>query len=215
LYLEALGTNQNIRVVPSGTGVFTTASPVTFTNSTAGSAGAGALVVTGGLSAGNNGNASYFGGAATFAGAVTVSGTGQSTFGTGSNTVEITPSAAGRVNIKKEAGSDAYLELAGNGNTVGSSSLVIGQSGGDLGVIYNRKNAALSFGTNGTERLSISAAGAATFAGTVIAPAATASLAPLRIPHGTAPTSPTNGDMWSTDAGLFIRINGATVGPLS
>jgi hypothetical protein len=32
-------------------------------SSTAGSAGAGALVVTGGLSAGNNGNASYFGGA--------------------------------------------------------------------------------------------------------------------------------------------------------
>jgi hypothetical protein len=32
---------------------------------TAGSAGAGALVVTGGLSAGNNGNASYFGGAVT------------------------------------------------------------------------------------------------------------------------------------------------------
>ena len=56
---------------------------------------------------------------------------------------------------------------------------------------------------------------AATFAGTVIAPAATASLAPLRIPHGTAPTSPTNGDMWTTTAGLYIRINGATVGPLS
>ena len=50
----------------------------------------------------------------------------------------------------------------------------------------------------------------ATFAGTVIAPAATASLAPLRIPHGTAPTSPTDGDMWTTTAGLFIRINGVT-----
>jgi len=45
---------------------------VTMANSTAGSSGAGALVVTGGLSAGNNGNASYFGGAATFAGAVTM-----------------------------------------------------------------------------------------------------------------------------------------------
>ena len=106
-------------------------------------------------------------GAATFAGAVTVSSAGLSTFGSGSNTVEITPSAAGRVSIKKETGSDAYIELAGNGNTAGTSSLVIGQSGGDLGVIYNRKNAALSFGTNGTERLSISAAGAATFAGAV------------------------------------------------
>ena len=105
--------------------------------------------------------------AATFAGAVTVSSAGLSTFGSGSNTVEITPSAAGRVSIKKQTGSDAYIELAGNGNTAGTSSLVIGQSGADLGVIYNRKNAGLSFGTNGTERLSISAAGAATFAGSV------------------------------------------------
>ena len=33
----------------------------------------------------------------------------------------------------------------------------------------------------------------------------------FRIPHGTAPTSPVNGDMWSTSAGgLFIQINGVT-----
>ena len=40
----------------------------TIANSTAGSASAGALVVTGGLSAGNNGGASYFGGAVTVIG---------------------------------------------------------------------------------------------------------------------------------------------------
>ena len=32
----------------------------------------------------------------------------------------------------------------------------------------------------------------------------------LRIPHGTAPASPVNGDIWSTAAGVFIRINGVT-----
>lgn len=37
----------------------------------------------------------------------------------------------------------------------------------------------------------------------------------LRVPHGTAPTSPVDGDMWTTIAGLFVRINGVTVGPLS
>jgi hypothetical protein len=37
----------------------------------------------------------------------------------------------------------------------------------------------------------------------------------LRIPHGAAPTTPGNGDVWSTTAGLFIRINGVTIGPLS
>lgn len=54
----------------------------------------------------------------------------------------------------------------------------------------------------------------ATFTGTVVAPAATASLAPLRIPHGTAPSSPTNGDVWTTTAGMYVRVNGSTVGPL-
>lgn len=37
----------------------------------------------------------------------------------------------------------------------------------------------------------------------------------FNLPHGTAPTSPNNGDTWTTTAGLFVRINGATVGPLA
>jgi hypothetical protein len=46
-------------------------------------------------------------------------------------------------------------------------------------------------------------------------PAGTTSVASLRIAHGSAPTSPVNGDIWTTTAGLFVRINGSTVGPLS
>lgn len=49
---------------------------------------------------------------------------------------------------------------------------------------------------------------------TIISPAATTSFASLRIPHGTAPSSPNNGDIWSTSAGVFARVNGVTVGPL-
>lgn len=45
--------------------------------------------------------------------------------------------------------------------------------------------------------------------------AATTAKSSLRIPHGTAPSSPVNGDIWTTTAGLFVRINGSTVGPLS
>jgi hypothetical protein len=33
-------------------------------------------------------------------------------------------------------------------------------------------------------------------------------------PHGTAPSSPVNGDIWTTTAGIYVRINGSTVGPL-
>lgn len=50
---------------------------------------------------------------------------------------------------------------------------------------------------------------------TLVLPASTASLSSLRIPHGSAPTSPVDGDIWTTTAGLFVRVNGVTVGPLS
>lgn len=50
----------------------------------------------------------------------------------------------------------------------------------------------------------------------LVLPAASAALpGPLNIPHGTEPTSPTNGDIWTTSAGLYVRVNGTTVGPLT
>lgn len=38
--------------------------------------------------------------------------------------------------------------------------------------------------------------------------------ASLNVPHGTAPSSPQNGDMWTTASGIFVQINGSTVGLL-
>lgn len=46
-------------------------------------------------------------------------------------------------------------------------------------------------------------------------PASTTAISSLRIAHGSAPTSPTNGDVWTTTAGVYARINGVTVGPLN
>lgn len=37
----------------------------------------------------------------------------------------------------------------------------------------------------------------------------------LNLPQGTAPATPNNGDVWTTLTGMYVRINGATVGPLS
>jgi hypothetical protein len=68
--------------------------------------------------------------------------------------------------------------------------------------------------TLGTVTTGVWNAGAVTSSGTITGPAATTALASLRLPHGVAPTSPTNGDMWTTTAGVYARINGATVGPL-
>jgi hypothetical protein len=39
--------------------------------------------------------------------------------------------------------------------------------------------------------------------------------ASINLPHGTAPSSPANGDVWTTTAGMYVRVNGSTVGPLS
>lgn len=74
----------------------------------------------------------------------------------------------------------------------------------------------LDYGGTTTAAISVPiTSGAVTFGGQVATPAGTTSLASLNIPHGSAPTSPVNGDIWTTTAGLYVRINGATVGPLS
>lgn len=44
----------------------------------------------------------------------------------------------------------------------------------------------------------------------VYVPASAAGAASFNIPPGAAPTSPINGDIWETSAGLFARINGVT-----
>jgi hypothetical protein len=55
----------------------------------------------------------------------------------------------------------------------------------------------------------------ATMTGALVLPAGTTSLGPLRIPHGAAHSSPADGMMWTTTAGLYVQINGGTVGPLA
>lgn len=51
-------------------------------------------------------------------------------------------------------------------------------------------------------------------AGFVKTGASTTATASLKIPHGVAPNSPQNGDIWTTLSGMYVRINNVTVGPL-
>jgi len=53
-----------------------------------------------------------------------------------------------------------------------------------------------------------------TLTGKLNTPAATAGVAGFNLPQGTAPTSPVNGDVWTTSAGLFARAGGTTFGPM-
>lgn len=65
--------------------------------------------------------------------------------------------------------------------------------------------------TGNTVLRAFRAAGVILAAAPLVTTASAASMAGLRIPHGVAPTTPTNGDLWTTAAGVFARINGATV----
>jgi len=79
-------------------------------------------------------------------------------------------------------------------------------AGGDVyGVYYNPTVTSVT-GVNYSFRAT---------SGLMSLPASTTTIATLRIAHGSAPSSPVDGDIWTTTAGLYVRINGSTVGPLS
>ena len=50
----------------------------------------------------------------------------------------------------------------------------------------------------------------ATFTGLVTTAVPTTTTAGFNLPHGTGPTTPVNGDLWTTTGGLFLRQNGTT-----
>jgi hypothetical protein len=149
--------------------------------------------------------------ASTFAHNVTINGTGNDSFLTmnqtgagGQATLSFQKSGTTRASV----GWDQNSATAFFGTTTSTGATEIRSAG----------VAAISFAANSQNATFagvIGVAGAAWSGSTAIStPAGTTSASSLRIPHGVAPTSPVNGDMWSTTAGLFIRINGATVGPL-
>ena len=85
----------------------------------------------------------------------------------------------------------------------------------------------ITLATNGSEKARIHASGGVSIgnttdpgaanlsvSGKVSTAASTTSAASLNLPHGAAPTTPSNGDVWTTTAGIYVRVNGTTVGPL-
>ncbi len=72
----------------------------------------------------------------------------------------------------------------------------------------------LGVSTGGTLRVTVSTTAlTSTLIG--VFPATTTAGASIRLPHGTVPTSPVNGDLWSTTSGFYGQVNGFTVGPFS
>jgi hypothetical protein len=74
--------------------------------------------------------------------------------------------------------------------------------------------ASIDSGTN--NNLCDDATGICTYNGSkIVTRASTSTAAGFNLPHGTAPSSPVNGDVWTTSSGLYTQINSSTVGPLS
>lgn len=96
---------------------------------------------------------------------------------------------------------------------------VTGSNGGDPTLSVSAGQLAITPNIVGAGNLHIQG-----FSGAGIGPASTTymncgvgttAVSSLRVGHGAAPSAPVNGDMWTTTAGLFVRINGVTVGPLT
>jgi len=158
--------SERMRIASTGT--------VSIASSTAGSAGAGALVVTGGLA---TGAASYLGGGLTFAAATTSAG--GITFGSDLNlfrssagVFRISSTSNYSTEIINTSGTGAASVVFTNGGSfyVGSDNSSGGALGGGTayaGVIATGTAVPLIFRTNSTTALTISTAQAATFAGAV------------------------------------------------
>lgn len=69
--------------------------------------------------------------------------------------------------------------------------------------------AASAASTTVTEHLRLDTNGVTAYQ-TIIGAASTTSAATLRVPHGTAPSAPVDGDVWTTTTGAYIRVNGVT-----
>lgn len=115
-------------------------------------------------------------------------------------TGQITASAAsGKVIIGVDAGGSISL-----GRTDGVASTPY--------LDFNSASAAVDFdvrlqasGGNGT-----AGNGSLTVTGILVTEASSTTHVGFRLPHGAAPTSLTNGDIWTTTVGLYGRINGTT-----
>jgi hypothetical protein len=110
----------------------------------------------------------------------------------------------GKLNIPASVAGSAYFNLTPGANP---TTLVNGDLWIDSGT-----NTLKSY-IGGSTR-NIFTTGGGTFVGGITFRTATAGSSSFTIPHGVTPTTPANGDVWTTTAGLFVHVNGTTVGPL-
>jgi len=116
----------------------------------------------------------------------------------------IVVSNAGTVQIGTASSVDGAIVLY-NGSNGNSVTYAAGAPSGDLTLNPPTQT--------GTKTLAVLQA--QTFLGKQTFIATGTGAASATLPHGTAPSAPVDGDVWTTSSGMFVRINGSTVGPLA
>ena len=110
-----------------------------------------------------------------------------------------TSSPVSKLSIQSPSGQNALLEIAANGNTLGSTSALYGQDAVGNAYAWQRLNGPLLFGTNNSERMRIDSSGFF-LVGTTTSDSA-------NVGHGFNP----NGFIYHTrDAGVVLRLNRKT-----
>ena len=208
------GVATNLTGLPLSTGVTGTLAATNFPALTGDvTTTAGSLATT--LATVNSNTGSF--GSATAAPSFTVNGKGLIT---AASSATITP-AIGSITglgsgVATAAGNGVNTNgglLTGSTNAVAAGALIVGNTSGTAptGVADVATGALLASGGTGTAPTYCTSC---TVSGKFITPASALGGAGLNLPQGSAPTSPANGDVWTTSTGVFAQINGATQGPL-
>lgn len=101
--------------------------------------------------------------------------------------------------------------ITGTGAAIATALSLASPTGATTNYLIQATNFVLTAAGQGTFGGQIAVQGASVAASAAInIPAGTTGVSSLRIAHGVAPTSPVNGDMWSTTTTLNFQLNGVT-----
>lgn len=121
-----------------------------------------------------------------------------------------TSSPSQPLSITKGASVAAYIDVAGGGRTLGTTSFTFGQASDGVAVFFQRENAAMYWATNSTERMRLDASGNL---GLGVSSFGTSAAKVIGIANGTAPTtSPAGmGQLYVEGGALKYRGSSGTV----